>query len=151
MAILYGFLVFIEVVSGLLLVGAVLIQKAKSHGAGLAFGAGVGESLFGARVGNVLTRTTVVLGIVFLVNTTLLSVVGPHVRKRSVIETTEGMAPAAAPVTPASPAAPLPGEGMVPETPVTEPGAGPVVPDAAPPAEMAPVPETPVEPEGSGQ
>jgi protein translocase SecG subunit len=39
---------------------------------GMAFGAGVGESLFGAQVGNVLTRITIILGIVFLVNTTLL-------------------------------------------------------------------------------
>ena len=43
-------------------------------GPGLAFGAGAGESLFGARAGNVLSKATVVLGIVFLASTLFLGI-----------------------------------------------------------------------------
>ena len=60
--------IVIEVVTALLLVGIILLQKSKGEGLGLAFGAGAGESLFGARAGNVLTRATVILGIVFMAN-----------------------------------------------------------------------------------
>jgi preprotein translocase subunit SecG len=40
----------------------------------MAFGAGAGESLFGARAGNVLSKATVTLGIVFMANTLVLGV-----------------------------------------------------------------------------
>ena len=76
MNILTYFLVAVEAITSLLLIIVILLQKTKSQGAGLAFGAGVGEQLFGAQVGNVLTRTTVVLTIIFLVNTTLLVKLG---------------------------------------------------------------------------
>lgn len=66
---LYGFLVFIEIVSALLLIGIILLQKTKDEGLGLAFGAGVGETLFGSRAGNVLTKITVTLAGLFLLNT----------------------------------------------------------------------------------
>ncbi len=66
---LYGFLIFIEIVSALLLIGIILLQKTKDEGLGLAFGAGVGETLFGSRAGNVLTKITVTLAGVFLLNT----------------------------------------------------------------------------------
>ena len=39
---LYGFLIFIEIVSALLLIGIILLQKTKDEGLGLAFGAGLG-------------------------------------------------------------------------------------------------------------
>lgn len=65
-------LIVIEVLSCLLLIGLILLQKSKSEGLGLAFGAGAGESLFGARAGNVLSKATVILGIVFLANTLVL-------------------------------------------------------------------------------
>ena len=57
--------IIIEILCCLLLIGIILLQKSKSEGLGLAFGAGAGESLFGARAGNVLSKATVVLGIVF--------------------------------------------------------------------------------------
>lgn len=66
-------LLVIEVVCCLLLIGVILLQKSKGEGLGLAFGAGMGESLFGSRAGNVLTRATVVLSIVFLLNTLALA------------------------------------------------------------------------------
>lgn len=67
-------LIVVEVICCLLLIGLVLLQKSKSEGLGMAFGAGAGESLFGARAGNVLSKATVVLGIVFMVNTLALGI-----------------------------------------------------------------------------
>ena len=87
-------LVFVEVAACLLLVGVVLLQKTKGQGMGMAFGAAMGESLFGAQVGNVLTKTTIVLAVVFLVNTTLLGVVGGARRQsKSLADDIEATAP----------------------------------------------------------
>jgi len=66
--------IVIEVLCCLLLIGLVLLQKAKNEGLGLAFGAGAGESLFGARAGNVLSKATVVLGITFIASTLILGI-----------------------------------------------------------------------------
>lgn len=74
MIFLKALFIVIEVLSCLLLIGLILLQKSKSEGLGLAFGAGAGESLFGARAGNVLSRATVVLGIIFLASTLFLGV-----------------------------------------------------------------------------
>lgn len=81
-----GILLFIQVVTSLLLIVVVLLQRSKSQGAGMMFGSGMGESMFGGQVGNVLTKVTVVLAAIFLVNTTLLSIVRPSGRIRSVAE-----------------------------------------------------------------
>ena len=67
-------LIVVEVLCCLLLTGIILLQKSKSEGLGMAFGAGAGESLFGARAGNVLSKATVVLGIVFMANSLVLGV-----------------------------------------------------------------------------
>lgn len=66
-------LLTVEILVSLLLIGVVLLQKSRSEGLGMAFGASMGESLFGSRAGNVLTRITVILGTVFLVNTIILA------------------------------------------------------------------------------
>ena len=66
-------LIVVEIICCLLLVGLVLLQRSKSEGLGLAFGAQMGESLFGAQAGNVLVKVTIWLGIIFLVNTTVLA------------------------------------------------------------------------------
>lgn len=79
-------LVFVELLVSLLLIAVILVQKTKSQGIGMAFGAGMGESLFGSQVGNVLTKTTVILAAVFLVNTTLLAILGGGRRRESVAE-----------------------------------------------------------------
>lgn len=72
MNLIIGLLLVVEVLTSFLLIGIILLQKSKSEGLGMAFGAGAGESLFGARAGNVLSKATVVLGIVFIVTTLLL-------------------------------------------------------------------------------
>ncbi|MEI6970494.1 MAG: preprotein translocase subunit SecG [bacterium] len=66
-------LIGIEVVVGLLLIGVILLQRSKDQGLGLAFGAGMGESLFGSQAVNVLIKITVVLACIFFLNTMILA------------------------------------------------------------------------------
>ena len=75
MAILKSLLLVIVVLSSLLLVIIILLQKSKSEGLGLAFGSSTGESLFGARAGNVLSKATVTLTIIFLSAALLLGII----------------------------------------------------------------------------
>lgn len=124
MIIIRPILIFIEVICSFLLIGIVLLQKTKREGLGLAFGAGVGESLFGSRAGNILTKTTVVLAIVFLLNTALISLTYSGIERQSVVDKYPERA-----------AAPTP--GRPPQTPGTQPG-GPA------PAPTAPVDATSV-------
>lgn len=74
MIFLKALFIVVEVLCCFLLIGLILLQKSKNEGLGLAFGAGAGESLFGARAGNVLSKATVLLGIVFMANSLLLGV-----------------------------------------------------------------------------
>jgi len=154
-------LLVVEVVCSILLIGVILLQKSKSSGAGLAFGAGMGETLFGSQVGNVLTRTTVILAIVFLVNTTLLSVLGAMRKTGSVADSVRPapLAPASpyvppAPVESAGPVGDLPplpadtGAADMPAPGVAEPVAAPPSPGAMEPAEARVVPVLPVPVEG---
>ncbi|MBT3296040.1 MAG: preprotein translocase subunit SecG [Verrucomicrobia bacterium] len=97
-------LILIEVLCSLLLIGVILVQRTKSQGLGMALGGQMGEALFGARMGNVMTKVTVILGIVFLVNTTLLAYIGASSRTVSV---TDGVAPP--PAVPTAPATPMGG------------------------------------------
>lgn len=129
----------VEIICALLLLGIILIQKPKSHGAGFAFGANMGETLFGGQAGNVLTRTTVILMVIFLLNTTLLAYLGT--KRRSVVDTLESKAPPALPVAPKGPEMPqIPVSGAGGETVPVMPSLPPAqgqAPDIAP----APLPE----------
>ena len=73
MQIFIGFLYVIEIIVSFLLCGIILLQKPKDGGLGVSFGGGMGESLFGAQMGNVLTKGTIILATVFLLNTIVLS------------------------------------------------------------------------------
>ena len=66
MAIISILVLVIFVVSALLLMAVVLIQDDQGGGIGSMFGGG-GGTPFGARTGNVLTRVTAVLAVIFLV------------------------------------------------------------------------------------
>lgn len=85
MDILIRLLIALEVIVCLLLIGIVLIQRSKGQGVGLSFGGGA-EAVFGAQMGNVLTRATVVLAVVFLVNTAILAILKPTSRGGSLAE-----------------------------------------------------------------
>ena len=68
MSILSGLLTFVLVINCLMLIGLVLIQLPKKDaGAGLAFGAGAADALFGAGSGNALTMITKWATVSFLV------------------------------------------------------------------------------------
>jgi len=155
--ILIRILMGLEAVVCLMLIGIVLIQRSKGQGVGLSFGGGA-EAVFGAQMGNVLTRTTVILAAVFIVNTTLLVMLRPKGQSASVAER---IAPAsvASPVAAASSAdeaaaalelmnAEMPAvEVEIPEAPAAETAEAPapvvVVPAEAEaaPAEAAPAAE----------
>ena len=81
----------------LMLIGLVLLQRSKGQGTGLSFGGGGAEAIFGAQMGNVLTRATVVLGILFLVIVIGLTKLAPSSGGGSVIDTIEKEARAALP------------------------------------------------------
>jgi len=74
MNIIITLLYIIAILSALLLIGVVLLQKSKDSGM-VAMGGGVGEALFGAQVGNFLVKSTIVLGSVFLLSVLTLSVI----------------------------------------------------------------------------
>ena len=151
MSILIGFLYVIEVVVCLLLALVVMLQKPKEGGLGGAIGGGMLEASLGADAGNVLIKTTAILGAVFLLNTLVLARLTSTVHSRSLMAAeAEPVAqqqapalPAAAPELPAAapelPAAPAPAAApkapAVPEAPKAP--AAPAVP-AVPAAPTAP-------------
>ncbi|MBL7077243.1 MAG: preprotein translocase subunit SecG [Kiritimatiellae bacterium] len=139
-------LVLVEAVCSLMLIGVILIQRTKSQGLGMALGGQMGEALFGARMGNVLTRVTVILGIIFLVNTTLLAYIGASSRRVSVTDDAVVPIPAAPAAPMAAPGGALPVEMPTEAAPVDVDASAPVEIDAsgaAAPAEAAPVAEVP--------
>ena len=79
MAFIIGLLTLVLVVDCLILVLLVLMQLPKKEaGAGLAFGAGATDALFGAGSGNFLTKATKYSAIVFFVFAIILSVLNIH-------------------------------------------------------------------------
>lgn len=138
LSIIKYLLVTVEIVACVLLIGVILIQRSKSQGMGMAFGAGMGEALFGAQVGNVLTRTTVILAIIFLVNTTLLAILGSARRSSSVADAYDGVPAGPAPgAVPAGSGAP-PAEGLGTDVPMPPVDATPMeeIPTAEPTADV---------------
>jgi preprotein translocase subunit SecG len=116
MSILISVLLIVEVLAAFLLIVVILAQKSKDQGLGMAFGGGMGESLFGSRAGNVLTRMTITLTVVFMATTILLGILFAkgRVGSGSVMDRADRQAPAApvaAPVAPA-PVAPMLGDDM---------------------------------------
>lgn len=121
MSILIGCLYVIEVLACLLLALVVMLQKPKEGGLGGAIGGGMLEASLGADAGNVLIKTTAVLGAVFLLNTLVLARLTSTVHSRSIMAQE------------AEPSA----EQAAPALPMAAPDL-PVVPAAAPEAPAAP-------------
>lgn len=114
MSIFIGFLYVLEVLVCLLLALVVMLQKPKEGGLGGAIGGGMLEASLGADAGNVLIKTTAILGAVFLINTLVLARLTSTVHSKSLMAreaepsaTTAPALPAAAPELPA-PAPELP-------------------------------------------
>jgi preprotein translocase subunit SecG len=138
MNILYYVLCVVEVLVCLLLIGVILLQRGKDGGAaGLSMGGGMGEAIFGAQMGNVLTRVTVILGFIFLTNTLVLAILSARQDGRSLMEG------AVRPATPA--AASLPGDfsGASSSTPAETAASTPAETAATAPAVATPPAATP--------
>ena len=133
MSIFIGFLYVVEVVVCILLGMVVMIQKPKEGGLGGAIGGGMMEAALGADAGNVLIRTTAILGAIFLLNTLVLARLTSTVHSRSL------MAREAEPVAEAAPAAEAPALPEAPELPAAPAADAPAAPAA--PAPEAPAPE----------
>ena len=146
MSIFIGFLYVVEVVVCILLGMVVMIQKPKEGGLGGAIGGGMMEAALGADAGNVLIRTTAILGAIFLLNTLVLARLTSTVHSRSLMAREAEPAAETAPALPAAPELPA-----VPEVPAAAPQApaapAPAAPAAAPaPAPAAPAPAAPAAP-----
>ena len=161
MSILVGFLYFVEVVVCLLLALVVMLQKPKEGGLGGAIGGGMLEASLGADAGNVLIRTTAVLGAVFLLNTLVLARLTSTLHSHSIVAQSEesvasempavAQPPAAAPELPPD-AATAPDLAPLPAAPAPAPAQAaapaPAAPAAAPAAPAAPTaaPAAPAQP-----
>ena len=131
MSIFIACLYVIEVVVCLLLALVVMLQKPKEGGLGGAIGGGMLEASLGADAGNVLIKTTAILGAVFLLNTLVLARLTSIAHSHSVMaQEAQPKAEQAAPEIPM--AAP-----ELPAAPAAAPAA-PVAPAAAPAAPVAP-------------
>ena len=132
MSIFIGCLYVIEVIVCLLLALVVMLQKPKEGGLGGAIGGGMLEASLGADAGNVLIKTTAILGAIFLANTLVLARLTSTVHSRSI------MAREAAPAAQTAPELPL-GAPELPAAPAPAAPAPTPAPDSAP----APAPEAP--------
>jgi len=113
MQLLITFLTVLLVLNCLLLILLVLIQLPKKEaGAGLAFGGGATDALFGAGSGNALTKLTKYCAGTFLVMSVILGVMNSKAYHANESEVRKALAsqkpvmtppPAAAPAKPASP------------------------------------------------
>lgn len=110
MSILISILLMVEVIAAFLLVVVILAQKSKDQGLGMAFGSGMGESLFGSQAGNVLTRMTITLATVFMLTTIVLGILFARTSGTS----TGSIMDKADRQVPAAPAAPAPATSPAP-------------------------------------
>jgi preprotein translocase subunit SecG len=78
MATLINFLLGIYVLTALLMILVILMQRPKSEGLGAAFGGGVTENIFGAQTTNVLTKITSWLAGIFFALTFVMSILYSH-------------------------------------------------------------------------
>jgi preprotein translocase subunit SecG len=128
---LLTFVLVVQILTALGMIGLILLQHGKGADMGAAFGGGASGSLFGATgSANFLSRTTAVLAAVFFACTLLLAYFSHAARPAGAGSVLEGAAPATAPAS--GPA------NQIPATTVPAPQ-GP----ATTPATNAPVPATP--------
>jgi len=120
---MYTFIVVVQVLAAVAVIGLVLIQHGKGADAGAAFGSGASGTVFGARgSANFLTRATAASATVFFVaSLSLAYLVQARKAPDSVIDTIMP-AESSAPATPAipgeaAPAAPAPDAQKAPEVP----------------------------------
>jgi len=70
---MHAFCLVVHIIVSVLLIFIVLMQSSKGDGLAGAFGSGGGQAIFGARTGDVLTKATTVLAIIFMVTSISLA------------------------------------------------------------------------------
>ncbi|MBP9491148.1 MAG: preprotein translocase subunit SecG [Aliarcobacter sp.] len=105
-------LLIVQFVLAILLTIIILLQKSSSIGLGAYSGSN--DSLFGAKgPANFLTKATMALGLIFVINTVVLGYLYNEQRNKSAIDTVKT-------------------DSLIPSTPITETQSAPVAPNAAP-------------------
>lgn len=89
MEIIRTLLVVLEAGLCLGLIGLILLQKSKNDGLGIAFGGAGNDSLLGAQAGNVLTKATIIVGCMFLLNTLVLGMMFSGGSEQSLMDKVE--------------------------------------------------------------
>lgn len=121
MSIVIVCLYVVEVIVCLLLAMVVMLQKPKDGGLGGAIGGGMLEASLGADAGNVLIKTTAILGAVFLINTLVLARLTSTIHSRSLMAGEAAPAAEQAPELPAAaPELPAPAAPAAPALPAPE-------------------------------
>ncbi len=77
----------VSILSAILLIAIIMIQQNKAGGGLGAVSGGTAENIFGTSAGNILTKTTTWLAVIFLLSTLLLGTVIGRMNKKSVSET----------------------------------------------------------------
>ena len=131
----------VSILSAILLIEIIMIQQNKAGGGLGAVSGGTAENIFGTSAGNILTKTTTWLAVIFLLSTLLLGTVIGRMNKKSVSETLLQDTTAAV----EAPAEAKPAETKTEEKPA-EPSKAESAPVAIPkaeekPAEPAPAPK----------
>lgn len=100
----YVLLVF-HVMVAIALVVVILLQRSEGGALGMGGGGGV---VSGRAAGNILTKTTAILGTLFFVNSLVLALMGSYGNKsKSILDVPAPVSAPAAPAAPAEPAAPV--------------------------------------------
>ena len=141
MTFIAGILTFVLVVNALMLILLILVQLPKKDaGAGLAFGSGAADALFGAGSGNVLTKVTKWATVIFVGLAVVLGVVqdklsahGSTSNFLQQVQQKQMQTPVSAPAPMAAPAS---------QPPVTASNAMPILLPATAPT-STPAPSTP--------
>ncbi|MFM9862697.1 MAG: preprotein translocase subunit SecG [Micropepsaceae bacterium] len=142
MAALFPILLTIQIVVCVAMIGVILLQRSEGGGLGLGSGGGAGGLMTGRGTANALTRTTVILGTIFISTSIALALVAKATRSSGPLTPgTEGTlttlpgapspTPQPAPANPsptpvpAAPATPAPSSGQpAPSAPPAQPGGG---------------------------
>jgi preprotein translocase subunit SecG len=92
----------------LALIGVILVQRSEGGGLGIGSSQGMGGFMSGRGTANLLTRTTAVLGTIFMALALVLAMLGKNQAPRgSILDAPAGGVPAAtAPAVPAAPTVP---------------------------------------------
>lgn len=131
------FLIVLQVLIALALIGIILVQHGKGADMGASFGGGSSQTLFGSRgSATFLSRATAVLATVFFATSLALAYLSAH--PSSVESVTEAVRPSVAATPAPASVPPVPQGATVPKVPAAPKVSGP---KAATP--MAPVPKAP--------